>query len=152
MKAKAALLCIGLAVVSSYCYPQFGIDFSVGEMGFIGPNIRFSHFYELKPSLEFTVTDNKSNSIGILAENNFYLVDVYNLQNYVGFGIGFVSNKDSNGNKTKHTMLTGQYGLRYDFNSVVSVFGQLGLLVELDPVVLSTHKSAIGITLYFPNR
>jgi hypothetical protein len=151
MKFRFLIILI-LFLSSGHSQTQFGIDFTVGSSNFVGPNIRFSHLYELKPLFAISIIDNKSDAIGIIINNNFYLKDIGRLQNYIGFAIGYINSMDDFIVVNNGAMLIGgQYGLRCNLNEIVSIFGEIGVVSSIDPFFMTTAKSGLGVTFYFPN-
>ena len=83
-----------------------------------------------------------------MIDGNFYLPEIPQLQHYAGFGFNMFFQSETDG----IVGLDGHYGVRYDINEVFSVFGELGLGINsFDPFDMSTFKSGIGCTIFFPN-
>ena len=153
MKFRFIITLILFLFSSGYPQIKFGIDFTVGSSNYVGPNIRFSHFYELKPLFAIAIIDDRSDAFGIIINNNFYLKDIGKLQNYLGVAIGYINSMDDIVRVNDGAMLIGgQYGLRYNFNEIVSIFGEIGLISSVDPFIMTTGKSGLGVTFYFPNE
>lgn len=146
-KTIMSVLMVGLLCSSAFPF-KLGLEFQAGDQLFIGTNMRFSDFFELKPQLGFQFADDYD-VFNLLVSGNFYLPDLGKLQHYAGLGIdlGFVSDEDA------QFVLDGHYGLRYDINEVVSIFGQVGLGFVLAPeFAMTTYSSGAGITFYVMDR
>ena len=143
-KAAMVLACIGLLSVPAYPF-RFGLEFSVYEQPTIGVNLRIVDFFELKPALGFSFSENY-NLFDFNVDGNFYLPQIEDLQHYAGPGISL--HADSNDNNFG---IHGQYGLRYDFNDVLSAFGEIGIRIAFNDFNLRTFRGGAGLTVYFPN-
>ncbi len=143
-KAMGILACVVL--LSSSAYPfRMGLEFQTGSDQRINVNLRLNDLVELKPGLGFKFQEN-DNQFSIGVDGNFYLPQIQNLQHYAGPGISFKA--ESNGNNFE---LHGQYGLRYDFNEILSAFGEIGLGMDFDPFIFRSFRSGVGLTIFFPN-
>ena len=143
-KAIMTILYVGLLAGSAFPF-RMGLEFGVNSVPTIGLNLRVIDFLEVKPQLGFMFSDNY-NSFTLGTDVNFYLPGIGDLQHYAGPGIGFnVNTNDADFG------LNGHYGLRYDFNEVLSAFGEIGFTMDFDPFVLASSRAGVGLTVYFPN-
>jgi hypothetical protein len=142
-KALAVLLCAGLFTAA--CPFQLGLDFSIGTKSQISANMRFNHLFELKPQVGFGIRKNM-NSLNPGIDANFYLPDISGLQHYVGAGLDVYTAEGTQGTFE----IGGHYGLRYNVNEIISIFGEIGIAVDNDPFVMSSFTEGIGCTIYFP--
>ena len=143
-KTVLATLCIGLLAVSAFPF-RMGLEFGVYSTPTVGLNLRVIDFIEVKPQLGFLFSDDY-NSFTLGTDVNFYLPQIGDLQHYAGPGIGFNVNTDDS-----DFQLDGHYGLRYDFNEVLSAFGQIGFTMGFDPLIFASSRAGLGLTVYFPN-
>ena len=142
-----SLLMVGLLYGNVYAL-KFGLEFQAGSQVLVGANFRLSHFIELKPQLGLRFA-NDNNFFQLNANGNFYFPDLGKLQHYAGFEIliSKATNRDTDFG------LGGHYGLRYDINEVVSLFGEAGLIFMITPSSsLITNSSGVGVTFYILNR
>ncbi|MBN1602449.1 MAG: hypothetical protein JW915_12625 [Chitinispirillaceae bacterium] len=132
-------------IISKSAYPLgLGLEFSVDNDIAVGVNLRLTEKFELKPQLGFSIIEDAS-LFTLNVDGNFYLPQMQNLQHYAGPGISitaFEGNSDFG--------IDGHYGLRYDFNDIISAFGQIGLGINFDPFALTTFRSGLGLTFYIP--
>ena len=143
-KAASILACVVL--LSSSAYPfRLGLEFQTGSDQHIGVNMRINDLVEIKPALGFSFSDN-DNRFRLLVNGNFYLPQIMDLQHYAGPGIALDVHNDNT-----DFSLNGNYGLRYDFNEVLSTFGEVGLVMQFDPFVIRTLRAGVGLTIFFPN-
>ena len=143
-KVLSIVACVVL--LSSSAYPfRLGLEFQTGSSQSIAVNMRLNDLVELKPSLGFSFSEN-NNTFSIGADGNFYLPQIQDLQHYAGPGISFRADPNSN-----NFELHGQYGLRYDFNEILSTFAEIGLGMDFDPFVFGTFRGGVGLTIFFPN-
>ena len=70
------------------------------------------------------------------------------LQHYAGLGLDLDVRSGNNGGGFG---LDGHYGLRFNINEVLSLFGEIGLKTFFDPFVLRSFRGGVGITFFFPN-
>lgn len=150
-KISVILLTVFLASSSAYSF-RMGLDFGVSDKATLGLNLRIVEKFELKPALGFGFTEN-INHFTLSVDGNFYLPQIQTLQHYAGPQIWFfVVNDDRNqgSNDESRFGLNGHYGLRYDFNDVISTFGEIGLNLQFDPFLLATFRAGLGLTFYFP--
>lgn len=119
---------------------DFGFVFSMFDKPSVGANLKFNDLYDLRPHLEMEFGDNTHNVV-IGAENNFYAPNIKSLQNYFGIDPTIVVN----GGDKAHFYFRVYYGLQYAFNDVVSVFGETGLKMDVDPNLLSSFSSGVGV-------
>ncbi|MBN1983610.1 MAG: hypothetical protein JW795_18890 [Chitinivibrionales bacterium] len=136
-------------VFSSASALEMGLEFKAGAQNWVGANLRFSDFYELKPSILLLFSDDENyNTVGVCADNNFYLPELKTLQQYAGFTIGYGI---PNYLPAESFFLGGHYGLRYNLTEdIISIFGEVGFLQTFDPVIFSTLTSSLGVTFYLP--
>ncbi len=138
---------IMLAVAACTARADVGFEFSVDPSRVVGMNIRFNDLYELKPGLGFRLSDNET-IFNLAIDNNFYFISGFDLSHYAGFGFAIqIAERDNGGDDTDIT-LDGHYGLRYDINDVISLFGDLGLAFAIDPWVFRTFRSGVGVTFF----
>lgn len=146
-KSAVTLLIIGLMCGSAFSL-NLGVEFQFGNSivvsqsdVVVGANLRLSDKFEVKPQLGLVLGD--INVFLLIADGNYYLPDLGKLQNYVGAGLGLGFQKDVDA----EIALNGHYGVRYPFNDVVSVFGQVGLNFTLSPeFIMNTFSSGVGLT------
>jgi|GEM_PF-3832872 len=143
-KIVASLLFVAIAATAAYPF-KLGIEFSAGASEQIGANLRFNDLFEFKPQIGFSFSDD-DNRFNLLLDGNFYLPDIEELHHYAGFGLGMFFQTDTDG----RINLNGHYGLRYDVNDIVSLFGEGGLSMVFDPFVMATFKGGVGCTFYIP--
>ncbi len=146
-KAVMSMIIVGLLSASAFPF-KLGLEFQAGEQMVVGANMRFSELFELKPKLGFLFSD-PVNLFSLVVDGNFYLPDLGELQHYAGFGVNLaiVSEDDAS-----EFGLDGHYGLRYDINEVVSIFGQVGLGMIFTPdFVMSTYSTGAGVTFFIIN-
>lgn len=142
---KLSLFLLFVVIVSKSAYPLgLGLEFSVDNDVAVGVNLRITEKFELKPQLGFSIVEDAS-LFNLSLDGNIYLPQMQNLQHYAGPGITFMT-FDGNTNFS----LDGHYGLRYDFNDIISAFGQIGLGINFDPFALTTFRSGLGLTFYIP--
>lgn len=139
------MLIVGLLCTSAFPF-KLGLEFQAGQVMLFGANLRFSDFFELKPQLGFMFDDDRD-EFDLAVNANFYLSDLGRLQQYVGPGVNFAFSDNSSFG------INGNYGLRYDINDAVSIFGQVGLGMIFTPdFSISTYSSGVGLTFYLLNR
>ncbi|NLD99390.1 MAG: hypothetical protein GX640_05900 [Fibrobacter sp.] len=142
-KVKVVLLLVGIFYGSAFPL-KLGLEFQAGNQSLVGANLRFTERFELKPQLGLLFRENYS-QFQLVVNANFYLPDIGKVQHYAGPGmyLGFASGQDG------QFGLDGHYGLRYNINDAISLFGQLGLGFNITPSFqLSTFTSGAGITFY----
>ena len=146
MNKKTLSFClVGLFCLNASAF-QLGLEFGVGNDVHVGTNMRFTELFELKPQLAFGFGEDYG-MFDLIIDANFYLPELGELQHYAGPGISL--NVESGNNNGVFT-LNGHYGLRYNINDIVSIFGQIGFGMEFDPFVLKTFRNGVGITFYLP--
>jgi opacity protein-like surface antigen len=134
-----------IAVFATTAFPfRMGMEFSVSQQATVGLNLRLTEKFELKPQLGFGFAED-NNSFILTVDGNFYLPQMQNLQHYAGPGISFSAYSDDT-----YFNINGHYGLRYDFNDVISTFGEIGIGLTFDPFMMNTFKGGLGLTFYFP--
>ena len=143
-------LVFSMLIVGLFCgnvFPfKLGLEFQAGQQMLFGANMRFSDFFELKPQLGFIFSDFQD-EFDLVVNGNFYLSDLGQLQQYVGPGINFAFSDET------RFGINGNYGLRYDINDALSIFGQVGLGMIFTPdFFISTYSSGVGLTFYMLNR
>jgi hypothetical protein len=149
MKKVLSILAF-VVLLSSSAYPfRLGLEFQAtadnhNDLGRVAVNMRLNDLVELKPMLGFKFSEN-NNRFSIGMDGNFYLPPIQDLQHYAGPGLAF--DAFPNGNTFQ---LHGQYGLRYDFNEILSTFGEIGVGMDFDPFVFGTFRGAVGLTIFFP--
>ncbi len=144
-KLTLSMLIVGLLCTSAFPF-KLGLEFQAGQVMLFGANLRFSDFFELKPQLGFMFDDDRD-EFDLAVNANFYLSDLGRLQQYVGPGVNFAFSDNSSFG------INGNYGLRYDINDAVSIFGQVGLGMIFTPdFSISTYSSGVGLTFYLLNR
>lgn len=144
-KLTLSMLIVGLLCTSAFPF-KLGLEFQAGQVMLFGANLRFSDFFELKPQLGFMFNDDRD-EFDLAVNANFYLSDLGRLQQYVGPGVNFAFSDNSSFG------IKGNYGLRYDINDAVSIFGQVGLGMIFTPdFSISTYSSGVGLTFYLLNR
>jgi hypothetical protein len=121
-----------------------GLDFGVSEKATLGLNLRIVEKFELKPAIGFGFTED-INTFSLSVDGNFYLPQIQTLQHYAGPQIWFMVNS-----RDGYVGLNGHYGLRYDFNEVISTFGEIGINLQFDPFFLASFRGGLGLTFYFP--
>jgi hypothetical protein len=139
----SGMLAAALAIQVSAA--DFGIEFSAGSSQNVGVNVRFSDLYEMKPGIGFRVSENDV-VFAFSMDNNFYFISGFDLSHYAGVGVGITA--INNDNDDVDVTIDGHYGLRYDINAIVSIFGDLGLAFDIDPLVFRTFRSALGCTFF----
>lgn len=146
-KIVLSMFIIGL--LSSSAFPfKLGLEFQAGEQMIAGANMRITDFFELKPQIGFLFGGDDNGIFDLIVSGNFYLSDMGKLQQYVGPGINleFTSGDNLFG-------LDGHYGLRYDINDQVSIFGQVGLGMFFTPdFSIFTHSTGVGLTFFIINK
>ena len=144
-KLALSILIIGLFCGNVFPF-KLGLEFQAGQQMLFGANMRFSDLFELKPQLGFIFSDFQD-EFDLVVNGNFYLSDLGQLQQYVGPGINFAfSDETSFG-------INGNYGLRYDINDALSIFGQVGLGMIFTPgFSISTYSTGVGLTFYMLSR
>lgn len=143
-KIFASLLFVAIAATAAFPF-KLGVEFSVGETQQVGANLRFTDMFEMKPQIGFSFSDG-TNIFDLILDGNFYLPDIDELHHYAGFGLGMFFQSDENGKIN----LNAHYGLRYDVNDIISLFGEGGIKMDFDPFVMATFKGGIGCTFYIP--
>lgn len=144
-KLSLSMLVVGLLCTSAFPF-KLGLEFQAGELMLFGANLRFSDFFELKPQLGFEFGEIRD-EFDLAVNGNFYLSDLGQLQQYVGPGVNFAFSDESSFG------LNGNYGLRYDINDALSIFGQIGLGMIFTPhFSIGTYSSGVGLTFYMLNR
>lgn len=144
-KLTLSMLIVGLLCTSAFPF-KLGLEFQAGQVMLFGANLRFLDFFELKPQLGF-MFDDERDEFDLAVNANFYLSDLGRLQQYVGPGVNFAFSDNSSFG------INGNYGLRYDINDAVSIFGQVGLGMIFTPdFSISTYSSGVGLTFYLLNR
>ena len=144
-KVAISILLIGLLAGSAFPF-KLGLEFGVSDGALVGANMRFTESFELKPQLGFVFIEDNS-FMHLIFDANFYLPEIMELQHYAGPRLDlYVQGDDSK------VALDGHYGLLYNFNDVLSMFGQVGLRVEFgNNPTFGTIRSALECTIYFPN-
>ncbi|HLV30317.1 MAG TPA: hypothetical protein VKY57_01985 [Chitinispirillaceae bacterium] len=144
-KLTLSILIVGLFCGNAFPF-KLGLEFQAGQKMLFGANMRFSDLFELKPQLGFIFSDFQD-EFDLVVNGNFYLSDLGQLQQYVGPGINFAfSDETSFG-------INGNYGLRYDINDALSIFGQVGLGMIFTPdFSIGTYSTGVGLTFYMLNR
>lgn len=144
-KVAISMLLVCLFCSSAFSF-KLGLEFQAGDQMLIGANLRFSDFFELKPQLGFRFSE-FHDEFDLIASGNFYLKDLGQLQQYIGPGIHLVFSEESSFG------LDGHYGLRYNINDVLSIFGQVGLGMIFTPdFEVATFSTGVGLTFYMLNR
>src|SRR5690554_3379861 len=143
-KLTLSILIVGLFCGNAFPF-KLGLEFQAGQKMLFGANMRFSDLFELKPQLGFIFSDFQD-EFDLVVNGNFYLSDLGQLQQYVGPGINFAfSDETSFG-------INGNYGLRYDINDALSIFGQVGLGMIFTPdFSIGTYSTGVGLTFYMLN-
>jgi hypothetical protein len=144
-KMAVSMMMVGLLYASAFPF-KLGLEFQAGGQMLFGGNLRFSDFFELKPQLGFIFSEPRD-EFDLAINANFYLSDLGRLQQYVGPGVDFaISDESSFG-------INGNYGLRYNINDAISIFGQIGLGMIFTPdFALATYSSGVGLTFYILNK
>jgi hypothetical protein len=155
MKKILCTLAVGIICCSAYPL-KLGLEFRATddaswEVSTIGVNLGITDQFELKPQLGFRLGD--SPRMNLILDGNFYLPDISSLRHYAGFGlhISVWDNEENNDSDNSDFYLNGHYGLRYDINDVISLFGEIGLNFIFDPFMMVTTRPGLGVTFYFPN-
>jgi len=126
---------------------SLGLEFKADEAENIALNIGFSDQFELKPQVAFRLGDGAF--IDLIVDGNFYFAEMSGLRHYAGFGVHFKIEDTANDNTAVN--LGGHYGLRYDVNEIISIFGEIGVLVDFqDGFSLSSTRPGLGCTFYLP--
>ena len=124
---------------------KIGIDFTVSNQSDLGLKWHISNLYCMNPYLGFNfakVRDNTFFLIGI--GNQFYLPSFAELDQYINISPAFYligNNPNFEGNVS--------YGLQYQFNNTISIFGELGIEVIVPDGQVGTFRSGLGAILYF---
>ena len=140
-----SMMIVGLLCTSAFPF-KFGMEFQAGDLMLFGANFRFFEFFELKPQIGFEFGETRD-EVDLAVNGNFYLSDLGQLQQYVGPGVNFAFSDNS------RFAINGNYGLRYDINEAISVFGQIGLGMVFSPdFIIRTYSTGVGLTFYMLNR
>ena len=140
-KLLLSTLIIGILSGNAFSL-QFGLEYTAGTQSIVGANLRISDVFEFKPQLGFVFSDD-FNGLNLIFNGNYYFTDYSGLQQYAGGALDmFVGDGNS------EFMINGHYGMRYDINEVLSLFGEAGLNILFDPFVLSTFTGGVGITFF----
>lgn len=142
---KLLLSTLIIGVLSSSAFPlQFGLEYSAGYRSIVGANLRISDVFEFKPQLGFMFSD-AYNNLNLIFNGNYYFADYSGLQQYAGGAFDMaVGDGDSD------FMINGHYGMRYNINEILSLFGEAGLNMHFDPFILTTFTGGVGITFFIP--
>jgi hypothetical protein len=144
-KLALSILIIGLFCGNVFPF-KLGLEFQAGQQMLFGANMRFSDLFELKPQLGFIFSDFQD-EFDLVVNGNFYLSDLGQLQQYVGPGINFAFSDET------RFGINGNYGLRYDINDALSIFGQVGLGMIFTPdFSIGTYSTGVGLTFYMLSR
>lgn len=144
-KIALSMLIVGLLCSSAFSF-KFGLEFQAGDQMLFGANMRFSDFFELKPQLGFEFAE-FNDEFDLSVNGNFYLSDLGQLQQYVGPGIHLIFRDESSFG------IDGHYGLRYNINDALSIFGQVGLGMIFTPDFrINTYSTGVGLTFFMLNR
>jgi hypothetical protein len=142
---KVSIILLTIFLASSTVYPiRLGLDFGVFDKPTLGLNLRLVEKFELKPAVGFSISED-DNSFILSVDGNFYLPQIQTLQHYAGPQIWFNVNSDDS-----YVGVNGHYGLRYDFNEVLSTFGEIGLNIQFSPFLLYSFRGGLGLTFYIP--
>lgn len=154
MRKTAVMLLVGLMCGSAFSFnlgANFGFVNNATKGGTgteVSARIGLTEKMELAPRLGFCFGDGSTFAIG--ADFNYYLSSIGDLQQYLGGGLDFSKTAVLIGvSKTSDSYfgINGHYGLRYDFNDVVGVFGQVGLDIPFAPdFMFGTFSSGVGLT------
>lgn len=146
MKKFVPALCLFVLMSRSVFSFQLGLEFGVNPNLLMGANMRFSELFELKPQLGFLFKEDFS-QLHLIVDGNFYLPEIMDLQHYAGLGLDLDVQSGNGGGFG----LDGHYGLRYNINEIVSLFGQVGMRFDFDPFIFQSFRGGAGITIFFPN-
>ncbi|MFP4012592.1 MAG: hypothetical protein ACLFVQ_00775 [Chitinispirillaceae bacterium] len=116
-----------------------GSPFGLGGSQYVGVRIHVTDFYAVQPSVQMSLTEN-DNNLGLHVDNLFYLTEMNSLEQYAGFNVAFNLDDDFR--------LGGFYGLQHSINQSVDVYGQIGLGIDLDPAVVYTANTGLGVIFY----
>jgi hypothetical protein len=136
----------GILIVALLCtraFPLgFGLEYSAFGNNVVGANLRINDAFEFKPQLGFTFSD-AYNNLHLIFNGNYYFTETSGLQHYAGGALDL-----SVGDGNSDVGLIGHYGMRYDINDVISLFGEAGIDMRFDPFILSSFRGGAGITFY----
>lgn len=147
---KLLLSTMIIGVLAGNAFPlQFGLEYMTGAQSIIGTNLRINDVFEFKPQLGFSFSDPGSN-LQLILNGNYYFTESSGLQQYAGGALDMVFGDNVFGQDISNIMINGHYGMRYDINEVLSLFGELGINMDFDPFVLSTFTGGMGLTIFIP--
>jgi opacity protein-like surface antigen len=142
---KSYLSLLFIITLCTSIYPlRLGVEFIASNQPTLGVNLRLTDVFELKPNLGFAFAENVS-VFYLGLDGNYYLPEMGELQHYAGGGFGLNAVTDA----TRFS-LNGHYGLRYDVNEIISIFGEGGVQMTFNEFIFSSFMGGVGVTFYFP--
>jgi len=148
---KHLLFLLAVVLLSSSAFPiTLGLEFKASGDEVVALNIGFSDQFELKPQVGFQLGD--AAHLNLIIDGNIYLPDISPLRHYIGPSLIFSTwdNGNSNADNTSF-YLGGHYGLRYNVNEVISLFGEIGIILDFDPdFAMTSFRPGLGCTFYLP--
>jgi len=140
-------MCVCFSLNAASYGGKIGIDFTLSEQPTIGMKWHISKLYCVNPFFGFLAAGKSADQGNLLIVglgNQFYLPSFLALDHYInispayyGFGgSGFFEGKLS-------------YGLQYQCNNTISIFGELGIVYYSRDYLAETFRSGVGAIFYF---
>jgi hypothetical protein len=138
-------ICMFLSVQAASYGGKIGVDFSVSSQPDVGLKWHISNLYCINPYLGFSFSKARDNTFFLVGiANQFYLPSFAELDQYIDISPAFYLI----GNSPNFEGNIG-YGLQYQFNSTISIYGELGIGVIVPDGQFGTFRSGLGAILYF---
>lgn len=122
---------------------KIGFNFGAGSSAYVGALFHFNSVYCLNPLFPFFSIGDNPMIFGVEISNRFYLSPMRTLDHYLYGSFGFVYHRFD-----EFTYSGIGYGLQYQINENVSLFGEIGVTVFHDEITIDIGRSGLGVIFY----
>ncbi len=150
MKKAALLLLLPLFLSATDLSKKVGFEFLASRVSEIGVKIHVNSVYTINPGITFLIGETSHNyysnsdaMLGVSIDQQFYLPDNDAMNHYIYLNIGM---SDVLYPDIPHFGLG--YGLQYQCNDNIAIFGELGATVSPDYGYFGLGKSGLGLIFY----
>jgi hypothetical protein len=143
-KVILVVLALTMAASAESYVGKLGMDFTAGGSTLVGIRYHFTDMYCLNPDVGFRIgsgNDYFALSIG----NLIYIGPVNDIDPYIDITATIVAPEQGD----TQLSIGASFGAQYAVNATISLFGQAGLLLDLNDDDIQTFESAIGCVFYF---
>ena len=144
-KAFLVLICVFIPLFAASYEGKVGLDFTFSYQPYVGLKWHIANGYCMNPYLGFIAVGNNTAFpylyVGI--GNQFYLPPLFALDQYINVSPALYLN-----NRKLYFNGSVSYGLQYQFNNAISVFGELGIEIAAPNVLVESFRNGVGVIFY----